>query len=608
MPFRLRSCWLGLSLLLLAGAAAAQSGPVGARPFPFDSLRATVRKAGLPDTERVFRAMEAYQALIYARPDSAPPYVAEALALARRIGFTRGQANAYGALAGLEYQAHRYARAQHYYQLMLRAAQQAHHTGLIGSAYAGMASMAVNTGNAPAGLRYYAQARATFAQARPRNYNNEVLTLYNLSNYHLNHQQPATAAPLVRQAVALLPHCTWPELPVAVAIGLGQIQHHQHQPDSAVASWQRAVRLGRAAHLNQLVAEAHSHLGGQYLARHRPAQALAEARQALSLAHQSQAAEIEAENLALLAEAMRALGQPAAYDTLHRLLALRDTLHAHENAGALSQAQARFTDAEQQAQIRSLQQERRLAAQTQELTRLRYRQQVAGVSSLAGGLLLLAGWAFWQYRRRQQQRQATHDTALRTQLAADLHDDVGALLTQISLQSDLLRETTAAPAQTLARLERLSDTSRRAARQMADVVWGLHASSADLPEVLVHMRDHAHEVLPPAGLSIDFDVTPEAATRRPSVAVCQTIYLIYKEALHNVVKHARTATQVTIRLRLEAGQLCLSVRDNAPGPAPIARSGSHGLANMRHRAEAVGGTLHFAAEATGFGVVACLPG
>ena len=49
------------------------------------------------------------------------------------------------------------------------------------------------------------------------------------------------------------------------------------------------------------------------------------------------------------------------------------------------------------------------------------------------------------------------------------------------------------------------------------------------------------------------------------------------------------------------------MRDNAPGPAPTARPGGHGLASMRHRAEAVGGTLRFVAEATGFGVVARLP-
>ena len=75
-----------------------------------------------------------------------------------------------------------------------------------------------------------------------------------------------------------------------------------------------------------------------------------------------------------------------------------------------------------------------------------------------------------------------------------------------------------------------------------------------------------------------------------------------------MLKHAHGAAQVTVGLTAEAGQLCLRVRDDAPGPAPTARPGGHGLSSMRQRAEAVGGTLRVAATAAGFEVLACLPG
>ncbi|WP_201984755.1 ATP-binding protein [Hymenobacter rubidus] len=599
--------WFGL-LLALARPAVAQSTTKAPRPFPFDSLRATVQQPGLPDTVRVYRALEAYQALIYARPDSAPRYVAQALALAKRIGFLRGQANAYGALAGLDYQAHRYANAQRYYQLEMQTARRARLPLMEATTYASMADMALNTGNVALGLRYYGQARTIFAQARPRSYNYEVWTLCNMAEYYLKHRQMTPAVPLVRQAAALLSHCTWPELPVATAINLGQVQAHQHQPDSAVSQWKRAARLALAAHLDQLAAQAHGLLGRLYLSQHRPAPALAEARLALALARRSHSTADEATNVALLAQAMHAQRQPAAFDTLQRLLVLRDTLHAQENAAALSQAQARFHDNEQQARIRNLEQDKRLNEQAIELARLRYRQQVGGLSALVLLALALGGGLFWQYRRRAAKRQAAREMTLRSRLAADLHNDVGSLLSQISQQSDLLREAKAEPAQTLARLTRLSETSRRAARQMADVVWSLRTTSAELPEVVEHMREHAHEVLPPAGLSIDFGVSDEAAALRPSVAVCQTLYLNYKEALHNVVKHARGATQVTVRLTLQAGQLCLSVHDNAPTKASATSRGGLGLANMRQRSEALGGTLRLETETPGFGVVSCLPG
>ena len=90
--------------------------------------------------------------------------------------------------------------------------------------------------------------------------------------------------------------------------------------------------------------------------------------------------------------------------------------------------------------------------------------------------------------------------------------------------------------------------------------------------------------------------------------ITRPTHLIFKETLHNVVKHAQGATLVIIRVSHDAGQLCLNVRDNAPGPTGAVRPGGHGLANMHRRAEAVGGSLYHEAEATGFGVVTCLPG
>ena len=148
---------------------------------------------------------------------------------------------------------------------------------------------------------------------------------------------------------------------------------------------------------------------------------------------------------------------------------------------------------------------------------------------------------------------------------------------------------------------------------MADTTWvkylvpyGLAQQQMSL-DTARHYVD-AHEVLAPANLAVDFAVRPAAAALQPDVAVCQNLYLIYKEALHNVVQHAHQATRGTVRLSKEGNQLCLAVRDDAPGPAPTARPGGRSLANMRQRAEAVGGALHFVAGAAGFSVVACLPG
>ncbi|RZK53037.1 MAG: hypothetical protein EOO59_12920 [Hymenobacter sp.] len=179
----------------------------------------------------------------------------------------------------------------------------------------------------------------------------------------------------------------------------------------------------------------------------------------------------------------------------------------------------------------------------------------------------------------------------------------------MSLQANLLRETPAASAeQASTRLQRLSDTSRRASRQMADVVWGLYTSALTLPELLAHMRDHAHEVLPPPAWPSILRWLPTSAPARPRLSPASTSTLSIKEALHNAVKHARHATLVSVRVFADGAGLGLRVQDDGQAPATApGRAGGHGLRNMRQRAEALGGTLHAAASPAGFALKVSLP-
>nr|WP_230687841.1 tetratricopeptide repeat-containing sensor histidine kinase [Hymenobacter ruricola] len=396
------------------------------------------------------------------------------------------------------------------------------------------------------------------------------------------------------------------DVPYALAkqLSLALLLEDQGDDPAAAREGRRVLARLQAARLPLLVPLAQALLARVALRAGQVGPALAYGRQGLAGSQRTLLAGVS-EASAVLAEAyarQRAYGPALA--ALRQYNAAHDSLAGDNIRRRAALLQFGHERQQQQAQIRLLTQQNRLQHQTQELAQLRAERIIGGLAGLTLLVGSVAAALVWRARHRQAQREA----ALRQRIAADLHDDVGSLLTQISLQSDLLREMPAAPDLTRARLERLSDTSRRASRHMADVVWNLHTASAELPEVLAHMRDHAHEVLPPAGLVVDFAVTDEAAALHPSVAVCQTLYLIFKEALHNAVKHAHGAGQVTIRLSRDAGQLCLSVRDDGSGATTAPRPGGHGLANMRRRAEAVGGTLHVAAEAAGFVLTACLPG
>ena len=242
------------------------------------------------------------------------------------------------------------------------------------------------------------------------------------------------------------------------------------------------------------VAQATLLLAQTWLATARPDSAHHYATLSLATAQPS-TLRLEARDAALvLAQASNQLGQgQEAYRYQVLAGAYTDSITGEATRRRVAALEAQAARSRQQIQIELLTQKARLQTQQQELERFRYRQGVVALMVLAWVVLMSSGYLLWRYRRREALRQE----ALRTRIAADLHDEVGSMLTQISMQSTLLREGRYAPAQQQAYLDQMAEASRRAARQMSDAVWSIDARYDSAASLLDRLRDHAHEVLPP---------------------------------------------------------------------------------------------------------------
>ncbi len=586
---------LALLLLPLAGRAQRLSG------IPADTVLARLRRPGLPDSVRADYLVSYGLRQRGSNRPLALRYVQQAKRLARQRQLPRQLATALRILGGFEMETGQLPAAQRHLEESLRLYTALHDQDGLAQSYNDLGNVAASLSDYPRALRYYQQALRRNPERTAIDQNNAAVLRYNLAGVYGELHQPRPAMQLLRRVVAQCQRLHIDNLLPGALASLGTFQLAAGQPDSARRSFRQGLAQLPPANLLG-GALLHTGLAQVALKTGPPAEALREAQLALRQARQLEDAALQADALQAVAEALRQLRRPEAYDSLHRYLALHDTIVQQERAEAVLTAQARFDSREQQAQILALQQRNRLAAQAQELARLRTRQERAGLGTLALLVLAGAGGVVWQYRRRQAARLAAEATALRQRLAADLHDDVGNLLTQLNLQSGLLSEPHAySPAQVAARLETLAATARRAAQQMSDVVWGLGAAQRTLPELLAHMRDHAQEVLPPAGVDVEFATALDPTCPAPGAEAQQQLYLIYKEALHNVVKHAR-ATLVQVNLQQTPAGLVLSVADDGRGHDGAARPNGQGLVNMQTRAAAVGGRAAYRALAPGFEV------
>jgi signal transduction histidine kinase/ligand-binding sensor domain-containing protein len=216
---------------------------------------------------------------------------------------------------------------------------------------------------------------------------------------------------------------------------------------------------------------------------------------------------------------------------------------------------------------------------------------------LAASLLLLAVVVlivrhFSLRRVRQVMRRMEQQAALqeeRTRIAQDMHDELGARFTQISLLGELSRNAIVEPDKAREFLGQISRVAQIGVKSLDEIVWAVNPRNDTLPDLLDYTGQYALDFVAAAGLQcrLDFPDTPPA--REIPGDIRHAVFLILKETLNNVVKHAQ-ATRVKILFDLEKDEMLWRIDDDGKGfePAPD-NALDDGLRNIRQRAAALGG-------------------
>jgi len=177
----------------------------------------------------------------------------------------------------------------------------------------------------------------------------------------------------------------------------------------------------------------------------------------------------------------------------------------------------------------------------------------------------------------------------RARIARDLHDQLGANLTQVSLLGEMVETDKALPEEVEAHAKQISQTARETTSALDEIVWAANPCNDTLDSLVTYACKYAQEYLALAGVRYRLDVPePLPATPLPP-DVRHNLFLSFKEAVNNVVKHSK-ASLVHVRVRLEEGRVAFEIEDDGSGlPTDAAAKGRNGLRNMRKRMEDIGG-------------------
>ncbi len=203
--------------------------------------------------------------------------------------------------------------------------------------------------------------------------------------------------------------------------------------------------------------------------------------------------------------------------------------------------------------------------------------------SIIGYVILIVGigiYLFFLYDFRQKLKMQN----VRNQIASDLHDEVGSNLNSIAVYVELLRKKAKKQDELTPILDRISSNSEETVSLMRDTVWAINPNNDSTEKLIEKMRSFGFEILSAKDIAFEFKSEIETKKDLFSMEQRRNIYLIYKEAINNIAKHA-AATKASCRIIQNNGQIEIEIIDNGAGFNQSLVFEGNGLKNFKIRSQ-----------------------
>jgi len=217
---------------------------------------------------------------------------------------------------------------------------------------------------------------------------------------------------------------------------------------------------------------------------------------------------------------------------------------------------------------------------------------------------LIAGSVRYVEKRKAQARLKKLEMAHameteRARIARDIHDDIGAGLTEIGLTSELFEDPELSPLEVRQFAREISVRSRELVSGMDEIVWAINPRNDSLKSSVAYFSQYADRFFKPAGIRCRMEVQPDLTEFPLSSEQRHNFFLGFKEALNNILKHA-SAHEVRMAASMEGNIFVFSVVDDGVGFLERPDGGTHdGLINLRERLAKIGGLCQISSEVGG---------
>lgn len=211
---------------------------------------------------------------------------------------------------------------------------------------------------------------------------------------------------------------------------------------------------------------------------------------------------------------------------------------------------------------------------------------------IAGSLLLLivVAFAFSRYQLKRKLAQQAAVQQMRNNIASDLHDDIGASLSNINILNELTRRHSRDPQKVSEYLLRASEDIKQVSEGISDIVWNINPRYDNLENLFIRMKRYAADILDGKNIHYTIDLPDHTGGWSLDMNKRRDLYLFFKEVINNLAKYSR-ARHARIELKMEQPWVKLHIQDDGVGFDKSLVLSGNGLHNMNQRAMMLKGNL-----------------
>ncbi len=217
------------------------------------------------------------------------------------------------------------------------------------------------------------------------------------------------------------------------------------------------------------------------------------------------------------------------------------------------------------------------------------------VSGILLFLLVAGSIRFFEMKRvRQQMEQIEREREMereRSRISQDMHDEIGASLTQIAILSEIARRELDDRTVSERHLQKISNTARNVVDSIGEIIWAINPKNDTLDNLLSFIREYVYEFFEGTEIQCKFEIPVTIQHTVLTGEQRRNIFLVVKESLNNILKHAG-AKEVGLHFSTTVDSFSIVIQDNGKGFCQKEISElSNGLNNMKRRMETIGGTF-----------------